>query len=89
MEKGDAIVRSKSIYQCIFYVKTLRSEMRHDLNHGRENERRKKLKSVGECYKNYCGGRPIKEKDFRRLQINLYNEIIELENALIEMMCIH
>lgn len=46
----------------------MRSDLRHDLNHGSANERRKKLKGVGECYKKYCGDRSLKEKDFKKLQ---------------------
>lgn len=85
-EKGDALVRNEEIYQCIFDVKTIRSDLRHDLDHGKDNERRKKLKSVGDCYKSYCGRRPLKEKDFKKLQNKLYDEILILENRLIEML---
>lgn len=84
--KGDTLVRNEAMYQCIFNVKTIRSDLRHDLDHGKENERKKKLKSVGECYKSYCGGRPLREKDFKKLQSRLYDEIIRLENGLIQML---
>lgn len=85
-DKGDKLVRNEAIYQCIFNIKTMRSDLRHDLDHGSANERKKKLKGVGECYKKYCGGRPLKEKDFKKLQSRLYDEVIELENGLIEML---
>lgn len=81
---GDAIVREEAIYQCIFNVKTIRNDLRHDLDHGKDSER--KLMNVGECYKKYCGGRPIKEKDFKLLQNKLYDEIIVLEKELINLL---
>ena len=84
--KGDQMVRKEDIYQCIFDVKTIRSDLRHDLDHGKPNDVKKKLKSVGDCYKEYCGVRPLKPKDFKRLQERIYDKIIELENALIKIM---
>ncbi len=83
--KGDQMVRREDIYQCIFDVKTIRSDLRHDLDHGKPNEVKKKLKSVGDCYKKYCGTRPLKPKDFKSLQEHIYDKIIELENMLIQM----
>lgn len=84
--KGDQMVRKEDIYQCIFDVKTIRSDLRHDLDHGKPNDVRKKLKSVGDCYKEYCGARPLKPRDFKRLQERLYDKVIELENALIKIL---
>lgn len=83
--KGDQMVRKEDIYQCIFDVKTIRSDLRHDLDHGKPNDVKKKLKSVGDCYKEYCGSRPLKPKDFKRLQERIYDKVIDLENALINM----
>lgn len=84
--KGDQMVRQEDIYQCIFDVKTIRSDLRHDLDHGKPNDVKKKFKSVGDCYKEYCGSRPLKPKDFKKLQERIYDKVIELENALIHMM---
>ena len=84
--KGDQMVRKEHVYQCIFDVKTLRSDLRHDLDHGKPNEVKKKLKSVGDCYKEYCGARPLKPKDFKKLQERVYDKVIELENTLIQLM---
>ncbi len=84
--KGDQMVRKEDIYQCIFDVKTIRSDLRHDLDHGKPSDVKKKLKSVGDCYKEYCGSRPLKPKDFKRLQERIYDKVINLENALIQMM---
>lgn len=84
--KGDQMVRNEDIYQCIFDVKTIRSDLRHDLDHGKPNEVKKKLKGVGDCYKEYCGNRPLKPKDFKKLQERIYDKVIELEDMLIQMM---
>ena len=83
--KGDQMVRKEDVYQCIFDVKTMRSDLRHDLDHGKQNEVKRKLKSVGDCYKEYCGARPLKPKDFKKLQECLYDKTIELEESLIQM----
>lgn len=84
--KGDQMVRQENIYQCIFDVKTIRSDLRHDLDHGKSNDVKKNLKRVGDCYKEYCGSRPLKPKDFKKLQERIYDKVIDLENALIQMM---
>lgn len=83
-EKGDQIVRKEDIYQCIFDVKTMRSDLRHDLNHGKSEDVKAKLKKVGDCYKKYCGNRPLKPKDFKKIQESIYDKVLELEDRLIQ-----
>lgn len=85
-KKGDSIVRNDDIYQCIFDVKTIRSDLRHDLDHGTENDRRKKHNVVGNCYKQYCGSRPLRERDFKKIQEKLYDKILLLEDSLIQIL---
>lgn len=82
-KKGDRIVRDEEVYQTIFNIKTIRSELRHDLDHG--DNKNKKFLEVGECFKKYCGNRPLKPKDFRKLQENLYNELLVLIDRIISM----
>ena len=84
--KGDEIIREQDIYQCIFGIKTIRSDIRHDLDHGSTKDRKAHFKRVGDCYKKYCGNRPIKPKEFKQLQDRLYDEVISLENHLISML---
>ena len=84
--KGDKLVRNDSVFGCIFDVKTIRSDLRHDLDHGKPNDVKKKLMNVGSCYQEYCGNRPLKPKDFKRLQERLYDKVISLEDSLIQMM---
>ena len=82
---GDKKVKEEDIYQCIFNIKMIRSDLRHDLDHGDEKDIRKKLISIGDCYQHYCKKRPIKVKDYKLLQLKLYDELIELLDFLIEM----
>ena len=86
-EVGDRMVREDEEYQCIFDVKTIRSDLRHDLDHGGEKEYKKKMKNIGDCYKKYCGNRPLKERDFRMLQEGIYDKVLQLEEILIQMSC--
>ena len=83
---GDELVRKETVYQCIFNIKTIRSDLRHDLDHGDTNSKKKKLKNVGICYKSYCGNRPLKERDFKILHEKIYDEILVLEDYLINML---
>lgn len=85
---GNQIVRENDTYQCIFNVKTIRSDLRHDLDHGRDAEIKKKLMDVGDCYKHYCKQRPLKAKDYKMLQLGLYDEFLSLEEELIERVAI-
>ena len=82
-EKGDLMVRKEDAYQSIFRIKTIRSDLRHDLDHGTPKDRKKKQLLVGDCYKLYCGNRPLREKDFKKLQEKLYDEMLALEEKLI------
>ena len=84
-DKGDLIVRNNELYKCIFDIKTIRSDYRHDLDHG--DNKKKKLFNVGECYKQYCGYRPCHAKDYRKVQDGLYNKILELQLLLISIIC--
>ncbi len=81
---GDQIIREDDLYQCIFNVKTIRTDFRHDVDHGGEKSIRKKYMSIGDCYKFYCKRRPIKAKDFKLLQLGLYNDLLKLTEKLIE-----
>lgn len=82
---GNKKVREEELYQPIFNIKTIRNDMRHDLDHGSEKERKKKLMNVGECYKHYCGRRPIKPSDYRKLQERVYDEMLMLLDGFISI----
>lgn len=82
---GDQKIRDEDVYKCIFNVKTIRNDLRHDLDHGKEKEIRKKFVNIGDCYQHYCKKRPLKAKDFKLLQLRLYDEFISLADSLVEM----
>lgn len=84
-ELGNQLVRKEEVYQCIFRVKAIRSDYRHDLEHGTDSDRKKKQKEIGDCYKHYCGHRPLKERDFRTIQEKLYEEFILLIDTLLSL----
>lgn len=83
-QTGDQMVRENDLYQCVFNVKTIRSDLRHDLDHGEVKKVRKRFADIGDCYKHYCKQRPLRPKDFKILQLRLYDEFLALEKDLIE-----
>lgn len=80
----DSAVRTENIYECIFAVKSIRTDFRHDFEHGKETAIKKKRKEINDCYKKYCGKIPLKQKDFTLLQKNLFKDILALEEHLID-----
>ena len=83
-DEGDNIVRNSRLYECIFDIKTLRTDLRHDVNHGKQKDVRGKLAHIADCYEQYCGRRPVKPRDYRILQERLYDKVLELEDHLID-----
>lgn len=82
---GEDMVRGGEEFDCIFGVKHIRTEFRHDYEHGNEREIEKKTRKIISYYKRYCGlAAPIKEKDYLILQRNLYIEIENMQMFLIE-----
>lgn len=80
----DSAVRNESVYECIFAVKSIRTDFRHDFEHGKETAIKKKRKEINDYYKKYCGKIPLKQKDFSLLQKNLFQDILTLEEHLID-----
>lgn len=80
----DQAVRGESVYACIFAVKSIRTDFRHDFEHGKEASIKKKRKEINDYYKKYCGRIPLKQKDFLILQKNLFGDILRLEEHLTE-----
>lgn len=83
---SDDSVRKDETYQCIFRVKDMRTDLRHDFEHG--GNINKKRRDISECYKHYTG-KPmlIHQKDYVTLQIRMYDEFLILEDHLIEKLC--
>lgn len=80
----DSAVRNESVYECIFAVKSIRTDFRHDFEHGKETAIKKKRKEINDYYKKYCGKIPLKQKDYSLLQKNLFKDILALEEHLID-----
>lgn len=80
---GDEAVRKESVFQCIFRVKMMRNDYRHDLDHGSESDIRKKEFEIGQSYSHYVGKPVITSSDeFQKAQEMLYNEFDELADYL-------
>ncbi len=83
---GDKAVRSEDVFQCIFRVKTMRNDFRHDLDHGSENDIRKKELEIGKSYSHYVGKPVITARgEFQKAQEMLLDEFDELADYLIEV----
>ena len=82
---GDKAVRNEDVFQCIFRVKTMRNDFRHDLDHGSESDIRKKELEIGKSYSHYVGKPVITASgDYQKAQDMLYDEFDELADYLIE-----
>jgi hypothetical protein len=80
----DEVVRNEDVYQCIFRVKHMRTDIRHDYEHGKEKEIRNKDMAIGNSYKHYAG-KPvlITSSDYLTTQDKLYDEFDELADHLL------
>jgi hypothetical protein len=80
---SDDAVRNEYVYQCIFRVKDIRTDLRHDYEHGKNSDIRKKRNEIFDCYRHYTN-KPVlqKQRDFVTLQRRLYDEILALEDHL-------
>lgn len=80
----DEVVRKENVYQCIFHVKNMRTDLRHDYEHGREKDIRNKDMAIGESYKHYAG-KPvlITSSDYLTTQDKLYDEFDLLADHLL------
>lgn len=80
----DEVVRKENVYQCIFHVKNMRTDLRHDYEHGKEKDIRNKNMAIGESYKHYAG-KPvlITSSDYLTTQDKLYDEFDLLADHLL------
>ena len=80
----DEVVRKENVYQCIFHVKNMRTDLRHDYEHGKEKDIRNKDIAIGESYKHYAG-KPvlISSSDYLTTQDRLYDEFDLLADHLL------
>lgn len=82
----DVAVRKEDVYQCIFRVKDMRTDMRHDYEHGSENSIRKKNIEIGKSYSHYAGKPTLTSKtDFLKVQEKMYDEFDSVIDHLQKM----
>ena len=77
-------VVNEDVYQCIFRVKDMRTDMRHDIEHGGKSKIKKKNKDIGESYSHYIGKVALTSKsDYQTAQAKLYDDFEILADHLI------
>lgn len=82
-EAGDTIIRGDE-YKCIFRIKDIRTDLEHDIQHGKEKDQKKKQKEIDDVYRFYLKKKkPTTAKEFKTFQINLYKDIIKLIDRFI------
>lgn len=81
---SDVAVRNEDVFQCIFRVKNFRTDYRHDYEHGKEKNIKKKEMVIGESYR-YYAGKPVlvTKEDFVGTQFKLYSEFETLVDYLL------
>lgn len=83
----EKAVRDEAVYQCIFRVKSIRTDLRHDYEHGSEKQIKKKRKDITDCYRHYTNQPLLRTQgDFILLQKRMYDEFIALEEHLIGLL---
>ena len=80
---SDEVVRNEAVFQCVFRVKAIRTDYRHDYEHGSDAEIKKTQKKIGEAY-TYYSGKPLlsSREDFQNIQSKLYDEFDSLLDYL-------
>lgn len=80
---SDDAVRNEDVFQCIFRVKDMRTDLRHDFEHGDNIE--KKMKDIAESYLYYTGKvTPTTSHDYLTTQEGLYKDFCMLADHLQE-----
>lgn len=81
-------IKNDAVYQCIFRVKSIRTDFRHDYEHGRVTQIKKKRKDILDSYRHYTNHPLLRNQgDFIMLQKRVYDEFITLEEHLINLLC--
>ncbi len=85
---SDETVQNEDVYQCLFRAKDIRTDLRHDYEHGKESRIKKKRKAIADCYKHYTNKPfPDQQRDYVTLQRKMYDEFLFLEEHLIGILC--
>lgn len=79
----DQTVRDEDVYQCIFRVKHIRCDYRHDNEHGDKNKIKKKNSDIGNSYSFYTGKvAPTLKEDYLTAQEGLYDDFDKLTDHM-------
>lgn len=66
-------------------IKNLRTDFRHDIEHGDEKKYLKKKQEIAKVYENICGKiRPNKQKDWVTAQLNLFDKVNNFLDLIVE-----
>ena len=69
----------------LWNIKSLRTDCRHDVEHGSEEQIQKKKREIGETYQSICGKlRPFKQKEWVTAHCNLFVKINNFLDLIIE-----
>lgn len=69
----------------LWNIKHIRTDFRHDIEHGDEKKYLQKSKSIGDAYKAICGkSKPLKQKDWVTAQCNIYTQVNDFLDLMIE-----
>lgn len=80
----DYAVRNEDVYQCIFRVKDMRTDLRHDYEHGKNIN--KKISDIAESYSHYTGKMLLTSRDdYITVQEGLYDEFYMLTGHLLKI----
>jgi hypothetical protein len=83
---SDDVVRNDKIFQCVFRVKDMRTDYRHDYEHGSESDIKKKIRNIGESYSYYAGTPVLASSDeFLLTQKGLYDDFDVLADYLLNL----
>lgn len=80
----DQAVRDEDVYQCIFRVKDMRTDLRHDYEHGDNID--KKTRDIADSYSHYSGKKLLTSSDdYKTVQEGLYDEFYTLTGHILKM----
>ena len=69
----------------LWNIKHIRTDFRHDIEHGEEKKYMKKMQLIGAAYKDICGkNKPLKQKDWVTAHCNLFVKVNEFLDLVIE-----
>ena len=70
-------------------IKFLRTDCRHDVEHGSESDIKNKKRKIGEAYKTICGKlRPFMQKEWVSAHCNLFVRVNEFLDLIIDRLSV-